>query len=1033
MVFKSYHNPVGLDYDIDDDPGETTSIGSTMSIKEQKKTEENWINKRQNKNTTRIATITCSNKTDKHTEEGEWKISTKGRRKPKTDKNSYHQKETSTNNRKSEEENITNNGELEKEIKTHTKTRRNTNNDNKKKNEIDSADNQEDKKKRRRIIEEQKRCEADRQETTTRRDEDKKKIGDKNKTAKYDEEASSRLRNTLRIQKTLQEKQNHTNIATARTSEISKNNEEKERRKKKNDQEEGIKVISNSKEITNEGDNNNMDTNTREEGEIEDNTNEHNSNKDEEDKNNKNNNTSNNEKNNEKGDPDGRKQNNGKSVSIMDLAEMDTFTFTIGWNPKDYRGRDGKAVLRSLLRAILHKSPGTIFHPTNRNTAPTPRDIHSVNSDFPNTPEEFDDFFDQTTNRNRSNYRIYMKATMSHNEKELQQRMFNYLRHNKIYLNSPFIDDTTLEMVGFIENGHSRLIYRPNIEIKIKKGIEEVINGKTLSPTQKAQLRNLSNPIRVVCYSGTFQAGSNANPVICDGLLLKSAKSQAKLVMELLAMLPENIIGDQYNIIPKSLNALLGYETYGKIVADTINYTVNLTPITIINCHPSVFEDQYDNVKSSGSKTISVRKFIKNCGVISIENTSETEKNGKYILVVPKNKAETARNAIGRMFQEFQQQSGRPTAMACLEAYQMYPLVNDNVTISGHAEVMATKYRNKYKNKTTAKHSPYTPYDFHGRTSANSPGIEQTTTAHVPTSILNSQRHTTSTRTPTHTTIQNNQQNNPRRKQQQQQTTATRLFPTTTHSPATQHADALTIGTQMSGLSPDDSAKTMMTNMSKMVESIGTVVTKLADQNAQTNDTMKHTNDTMKEMMVQQATQMNNLMAIICRNEERRYEGDALRIPQTINPTSTPADSTMTNSQQSMTQNQSPQKRLRTEQKEDEDGTATTATTTTPTEQEPIAEREELPDERMEDENYATESQIEEDLNERKDNDETMEEWEETERTTEQATHNNTRRNEGQITTPIAAGNFDHQFEKRNKDKAHTNPVPDRHPGGSQQ
>jgi hypothetical protein len=78
-----------------------------------------------------------------------------------------------------------------------------------------------------------------------------------------------------------------------------------------------------------------------------------------------------------------------------------------------------------------------------------------------------------------------MKATMSHNEIELQQRRFNYLRHSKIYLNSPFIDDITLEMVGFIENGHSRLIYRPNIELKIKKGIEE-------------------NPIQVVCYSVTF-------------------------------------------------------------------------------------------------------------------------------------------------------------------------------------------------------------------------------------------------------------------------------------------------------------------------------------------------------------------------------------------------------------------------------------------------------------------------------------------------------------------------------------------------
>jgi hypothetical protein len=174
-----------------------------------------------------------------------------------------------------------------------------------------------------------------------------------------------------------------------------------------------------------------------------------------------------------------------------------------------------------------------------------------------------------------------------------------------------------------------------------------------------------------VCYSGTFQAGANNNPVICDGLLLKAAKSQANIVMELLAMLTNKIIGDEYNIIPKSLNALLEYETYGKIVADTVNYTVNLTPITIINCHPSVFEDQYDNVKTNRSKAISVRKFIKSCGVISIEKTSETEKNGKYILVVTENKAENAKNSIGRMFQEFQQQSGRPTAMACLEAYNM--------------------------------------------------------------------------------------------------------------------------------------------------------------------------------------------------------------------------------------------------------------------------------------------------------------------------------------------------------------------------
>jgi hypothetical protein len=70
-------------------------------------------------------------------------------------------------------------------------------------------------------------------------------------------------------------------------------------------------------------------------------------------------------------------------------------------------------------------------------------------------------------------------------------------------------------------------------------------------------------------------------------------------------------------------------------------------------------------------------------GPVSIEETNETKEKGKYIVVVPQEKIDTARTAIGKMFQEFQQSGGRPAAMACLSAYQNYPLVNDNVTISG--------------------------------------------------------------------------------------------------------------------------------------------------------------------------------------------------------------------------------------------------------------------------------------------------------------------------------------------------------------
>jgi hypothetical protein len=80
-------------------------------------------------------------------------------------------------------------------------------------------------------------------------------------------------------------------------------------------------------------------------------------------------------------------------------------------------------------------------------------------------------------------------------------------------MNSPFIDDNTLEQVGFIENGHSRLVYRPNLEMKIRNGLKEVMEGEMLTPQQTAQLKHLSSPIRVECHRGTVRAGSTQQQV----------------------------------------------------------------------------------------------------------------------------------------------------------------------------------------------------------------------------------------------------------------------------------------------------------------------------------------------------------------------------------------------------------------------------------------------------------------------------------------------------------------------------------------
>jgi hypothetical protein len=242
-----------------------------------------------------------------------------------------------------------------------------------------------------------------------------------------------------------------------------------------------------------------------------------------------------------------------------------------------------------------------------------------------------------------------------------------------------------------------------------------------------------------------------------------------------------------------------------------------------MNCHPSVFEDLYDSVKVQNSSHVKVSTFIKTCcGAISIEETNETGEKGKYIVVVPEGKVDSARIAIGKMFQEFQQSGGRPAAMACLSAYQNCPLVNDTVTISGHAQRLSERIRKRYQNR------PITPlknqnssasYSYHGSTTImheqRHPTPQPLT---VPISIVRNKKNTTNTTNgttqwPTSPTVQ-----------QQQQTTTTN------------QAEEQTV---MSNLSPDDSAKTMMTNVSRMVETLGSVVNASAKETANTNDTMK--------------------------------------------------------------------------------------------------------------------------------------------------------------------------------------------------
>jgi hypothetical protein len=257
-----------------------------------------------------------------------------------------------------------------------------------------------------------------------------------------------------------------------------------------------------------------------------------------------------------------------------------------------------------------------------------------------------------------------------------------------------------------------------------------------------------------------------------------------------------------------------------------------------------------------------------------------------------------------------------------------------------------------------------------------------TQTPAVPRSIIRGRKHNNS-----NTNIQQWPQL-PLLQQQHQTTTST--------STSTNHVDERTV---MSNLSPDDSTKTMMTSVSRMVETLGTVVSTLAKENSNLAKETANTNDTIKQMMIQQTATMNNFMMLITRNEERQ-QGIPNRVVQQM---STPS-STITNSQFSLSQQSPSANNRKCDGIADNETTAISIVVHGP---ENMAADEES-DEMIEDQ---TDGTAEQQIDQRELKDATMED-------NQQITTNQQQQQKQQamitttntINTTVAAGDFRHQF-----------------------
>jgi hypothetical protein len=309
------------------------------------------------------------------------------------------------------------------------------------------------------------------------------------------------------------------------------------------------------------------------------------------------NNKSNGNEGNKRGGRDGKGGRGGRGGRTerkqIPKKEWETYDFSISFNPKTMVNKDPDAEFQAVLSQIMKKSPGVVFYPTNEDMFPKPRSFTTIN-EYPQTEAAFKDFFEVYENKGLTTYKIFVRATMQYDELDLRNSLLNYLRSNNLWMSSELISESVDEMIGYINYGHDKMVWRPECEKKINNGMQAMIQNGSISEALSLKIKGLKKQIHVRVAAGTFRGGTRNDPVMCEGLVLRTTKAQARASIELLGLLDEKVLGEFHSIIPRGIDKELGHQLYGELLRTNNDMLNTLRSIAVVNWPEELFFDHYN-------------------------------------------------------------------------------------------------------------------------------------------------------------------------------------------------------------------------------------------------------------------------------------------------------------------------------------------------------------------------------------------------------------------------------------------------------
>lgn len=124
--------------------------------------------------------------------------------------------------------------------------------------------------------------------------------------------------------------------------------------------------------------------------------------------------------------------------------------------------------------------------------------------------------------------------------------------------------------------------------------MQALIQSGSVSEALRLKIKGLKKEIHVRVAASIVRDGSTNDPVMCEGLVLRTTKAQARACIELLGLLNENVLGESYIIIPSGIDTELGPQLFGDLLRTNNDMMNKLRAIAVVNWPEELFLDPYN-------------------------------------------------------------------------------------------------------------------------------------------------------------------------------------------------------------------------------------------------------------------------------------------------------------------------------------------------------------------------------------------------------------------------------------------------------